>query len=131
MDKNEMVKNLRGPYACIGKWLEEDIDFADRFAYMKDADKYDWYQMRPKVTYNEWIICLYKVDNKLYRLDMEDFVVEEVVVAEVLEYNDKYQPIDENENVVPDDKLPNYCDNICCGESDDISCYIYFNLVNN
>jgi hypothetical protein len=130
LDKNDIVKSLKSPYATIGKWLETDTDFAFRFMYMKDADKYDWHQMAPKVTYDDWIVCLYKVDGKLYRIDMEESVVEEVSVVEVLEYDEKNRPVDANGNIIDEDELFTYCDTLCCGESDDMSCYIYFNHVN-
>lgn len=125
-----MVKALRCPYAPIAKWLEDDTDFAERFECVKDADKYDWSKMRPKVTYDDWIVCHYLADNKLYRLDLEDFVVEEVVAVEILEYDDKYRATDTNGKIIEDDNLYDYCNNVCCGESDDMSCYIYFNLAN-
>lgn len=130
MDKNEIVKGLMSPYASIARQIEVDTDFADRFAYVKDADEYDWSQMMPKVTYDDWIVCLYKADNKLYRIDFDDLVIKEVNVVEILEYDEYYQPNDANGNVIHDDNLYNYCNNICCGESDSMSCYIYFNLAN-
>jgi hypothetical protein len=130
LDKNDLVKSLRCPYAPIAKWLETDTDFADRFSYLKGTDRYDWSKMVPKVTYDDWIVCLYTVDDKLYRIDMEEFVVEEVSVVEVLEYDEKNRPVDANGNTIDEDKLFTYCDNLCCGESDDMSCYIYFNHVN-
>ena len=130
MDKNEMVKRLSSPYASIARQLEVDSDFAERFAYVKDSDKYDWSKMIPKVTYDDWIVCLYKVDSQLYRINLDDNVVEEIIVVEVLEYDEHSRPVDDNGNVVSDDKLDSYCNNICCGESDDISCYIYFDVVN-
>ena len=131
MNHTERVKNMYSPYASIAKQLAIDTDFADRFAHVKDSDRYDLGQMMPKVTYDDWIVCLYKADGKLYRINMEDCEIKEVVVAEVLEYNERYEPVDANGNVVANDNLDNYCDNLCCGESDDMSCYIYFGLADN
>ena len=75
-------------------------------------------------------MCLYKVNNKLYRLDLEEFETEEVVVVEVLEYDEHNLLSDANGNVISDDDLDSYCDSVYCDESDDINCYIYFNIVN-
>lgn len=130
MNKSEMIGKLRCPFASIARQLELDTDFAERFAHLKDIDKYDWSKMMPRVTYNDWIVCVYLADNKLYRIDLEDCVVEEVVVAEVLEINECGRIVDENGNVIGDEVLPSYCDNYCCGESDCMNYYIYFNLAN-
>lgn len=130
MNKTELVRNMITPWACIGKQLEKDADFADRLSYVKDADKYDWYQMKPRVTYDDWIVCMCKTDGKFYRIDLENFVIEEVVVAEVLEIDDRGCVIDENDCVIKEDNLFDYCDNICCGQSDCMNYYIYFNLAN-
>ena len=129
MNKNEIIFGLNTPYAPISKWLAKDTDFADSFAYVKESDKYDWSRMIPKVTYDDWIVCHYLVDNKLYRIDMEDCIIEEVVAVEVLQYDEKYRALDHDGNIVDEDKLFTYCDNLCCGESDDMSCYIYFDIV--
>lgn len=132
MSKTEIVKNLRSPYASIAKQLEGDYDLSECFKYLKDADKYDWSNMIPKVTYTDWIVCLYKNDNKLYRVDFwNDLEIREVVVVELLQYNDSYQPIDDNGNVVDDSQLHTLFNNVCCGESDDMSCFIYFDYANS
>lgn len=131
MNKTERVVTMNSPYASIARQCEADVDFADRFAYIKGRDAYDWSQMMPKVTYDDWIVCLYKADGKLYRIDLEDCEIKEVVVAEVLEYNEQNKPVDTNGNVIDEDELCDYCNNICCGESDDMSCYIYFDLADN
>ena len=90
------------------------------------VEHYDMSLMIPKVTYDDWCVCLYKKDNKFYRIDEEDII--EVIPVEILKYNSKFQAIDENGNRVPDKKLHNYCDNLCCGEADDMSCYVYFDV---
>ena len=130
MNKSEMIGSLRCPFASISRQLELDTDFAERFAHLKGIDKYDWSRMMPRVTYNNWIVCIYLSDNKLYRIDLEDCVVEEVVVVEILECDDKHRIVDGNGNIIQDDDLHGYCDNVCCGEADDLSCYVYFDLAN-
>jgi hypothetical protein len=118
-------------YVSIAKQLEKDYDMACWFENVSNASDFDCSAMSPRVTYAEWIVCLYEKNNKLYCIDFERGKIMEVVLAELLPYNDKFQAIDKDGNVVTDDSLHNYVDNNYCGESDDMSCYVYFNLVQN
>jgi hypothetical protein len=131
MDKKERVRIIRGPWASIARQRNVDTDMNHCFEYIKDEEKYDWTKMIPKVTYADWVVCLYLQDNKLYRIDFDNCSINEVAVIGVLEYNDHYEPVDAAGNTVLDSELSDYYSpNSCCGEADDMSCYVYFKYVN-
>ena len=131
MDKNNVVAAMHNVYVSIAEQLKTDHDLACLVEHVKDADKYDWNKMRPRVTYSDWIVCIYEHDNKLYCIDFDQCVVREVDVVDILSYNDHHEPVDANGNVIDDDDLHGYRDSDYCGESDDMNCYIYFELVDN
>ena len=124
MNKSERVKSIDSPYDNIGNQFEADKEFANSFSSNQDLSNYDLSQMIPKVTYDDWIVCLYTKDDKLYRIDKEDIV--EVEVMEVLEYNNNFEVIKENGEAMEEDEFFDYCDCWCCGEADDMTCYVYF-----
>jgi hypothetical protein len=130
MDKNAIVFNMPNFYVSMAEQFKTDYDLLCWFEYVKETDQYDWSQMHPRVTYADWIVCAYKKDNKLYCIDFEQCFVCEVSVVEILQYNDNNEPTDQNGNVIDDNRLHDYCESNYCGEADDLSCYIYFKLVN-
>jgi hypothetical protein len=124
MNKKERVKSIDSPYDNIGNQFKRDKELADFFSENQDLKNYDLFQMIPKVTYDDWIVCLYANDGKLYQIDEEEIVAVEVV--EVLEYNKDFEVIKENGELMDEDELLDYCDCLCCGEADDMTCYVYF-----
>ena len=90
----------------------------------EDKEKYDLSKMVPKVTYDDWVICLYEEDSKLYYVTEE--YITPVKVVGLFEYNDEFEAEDEDGNIIEEDDLPDYIDCLCCGEADDMSCYVYF-----
>jgi hypothetical protein len=44
----------------------------------------------------------------------------------VLEYNSDFNVIKENGEPMEEDEFFDYCDNLCAGEADDMTCYVYF-----
>lgn len=123
MDKLKRVKHIESPYVNIQTQIDRKTDIVELLVSNADIDNYDLSAMIPKVTYDDWIVCLYK-DGKLYRIDEEDII--EVTVIEVLEYNSDFEVIKPNGEVMDDEELFDYCDCLCCGEADDMSCYVYF-----
>lgn len=124
MNYKERVKQIDSPYNNIGHQFKADEDYADFFSENQDLVNYDLFQMIPKVTYDDWVVCLYEKDDKLYRINEEDVV--EVEAIEVLEYNLDFEVIKENGEPMDEDEFFDYCDCLCCGEADDMSCYVYF-----
>jgi hypothetical protein len=92
-------------------------------------EKYDWEHMFPKVTYDDWIVCFCTTDSKLYQIDFDDLAVNEVNAFELFKYNENFEAIDANGNPICEDALIDYHPCFCCGESDDMSCYIYFETI--
>lgn len=123
MDKIKRVKHIESPYANIQTQIDKATKIVELLASNTDVDNYDLSAMIPKVTYDDWIVCSYK-DGKLYRIDEEDII--EVTPIEILEYNSDFEAIKPNGEVMDDEELFDYCDCLCCGEADDMSCYIYF-----
>ena len=123
MDKIKRVKFIESPYADIKTLIDRGTDIGKLLENNVDKDNYDLSAMMPKVTYDDWIVCSYK-DGKLYHIDEESII--EVTPIEVLEYNKKFQAIKPNGKVMSDEELFGYCDCFCCGEADDMSCYVYF-----
>jgi hypothetical protein len=124
MNYNERVKSIDSPYDNIGNQFKNDKELANFFSENQDLVNYDLFQMLPKVTYDDWIVCLYTKDDKLYRIDEEEII--EIEVVEVLEYNKNFEVIKENGEPMDEDEILDYCDSLCCGEADDMSCYVYF-----
>ena len=123
MNKLKRVKHIESPYADIQTQINRETDIAELLDGNVDVDNYDLSAMIPKVTYDDWIVCLYK-DGKLYRIDEESII--EVTPIEVLEYNKNFEVVGRNGKIMNDEELFDYCDCLCCGEADDMSCYVYF-----
>lgn len=84
---------------------------------------YNLTEMYPKVTYDDWIVCYYKINDKLYYITKDD--IKEVNVVAVINYDNNFEPVDSNGNIITEE-LADYYDCLCCGEADDCSCYVYF-----
>ena len=123
MDNISRVKHIESPYVDIQTQIDRETDIVELLAGNTDLYNYDLSAMIPKVTYDDWIVCLYK-DDKFYRIDEEDII--EVTPIAVLEYNEDFEVVDLNGNIMTEEELFDYCDYLCCGEADDMSCYVYF-----
>jgi hypothetical protein len=123
VDKIKRVKHIDSPYTDIQTQIDKKTNIVELLVSNADIDNYDLSAMIPKVTYDDWIVCSYK-DGKLYRIDEEDII--EVTPIEVLEYNKNFEVRKPNGKVMSDEELFEYCDCLCCGEADDMSCYVYF-----
>lgn len=121
----EITKSINSPYADIKTQIERDQTFAKFLNNNEDLNKYNLSSMIPKVTYDDWVVCYYVENDKFYYINEDDVV--EVLPVRLLKYNNKFQPITEDGEIVSDDDLYDYQDCFCCGEADDMSCYIYFN----
>lgn len=126
---NNRIKFVDSPFADIQTQINRDTDITELLKSNKDVDNYDLSAMIPKVTYNDWIVCHYTKDDKLYRIDEEDII--EVEVMEVLEYNQDFDVIKEDGEPMDEDDFFDYCngDELCAGEADDMTCYAYFKEV--
>jgi len=122
---NNRVKCIKSPYADIGYIFKVDENFAEFFKENHDLANYDLAQMIPKVTYvDNFIICHYLKDDKLYHVDEES--ITEIEIMEVLEYNENFEVIKENGEPMSEDEFLNHSDEWNCGEADDMTCYVYF-----
>ena len=122
-----MVHDINSPFDNLANQFERDIVFAHRFAENTDLKNYDLSKMLSKVTYDDWIVCLYTEDEKLYYITEED--VTEVEPIAILMYNENFEALDENGEIIEEDEVFDYCDNLCCGESDDMRFYVFFEEV--
>lgn len=109
--------------------IQKQIDIDEEFAFFlrnnADVGNYDLNLMIPEVTYDDWVVCKYLKDDKYYRLDENEII--EVTPIKFLKYDEEFNARDENGNLVSDEDLYDYCDCLCCGEADDMSCFVYFN----
>ena len=121
---NNRVKSINSPYDNIQAQINRNTEIVELLQFNEDVDSYDLSAMIPKVTYDDWIVCLYTKDDKLYRIDEEGII--EVECVEALEYNENFEVIKENGEPMEEDELFDYCDNLCAGEADDMTCYVYF-----
>ena len=139
---HERVCLIKSPYKNIGEQLDAESELKCSISNA-DLQKYDLYQMFPKVTYDDWIVCWYKPNNKFYVFNFDDCCIMEVMVIDVLvykyeiipvereqglplEYDFEEVPVDRKGNIVLD--LDGYCPSNYCGDADDMSCYVYFNV---
>lgn len=124
---NNRIKCINSPYADIQTQINRNAEMFE-LEFNQDLVNYDLAQMIPKVTYEDWIVCHYTKDDKLYRIDEESII--EVKCIEVLEYNSDFNVIKENGEPMEEDEFFDYCDNLCAGEADDMTCYVYFEEFN-
>ena len=129
MDFTTDVKHLDSPYADIKTQIEVDDGYAKELSGNTDLKKYNLSLMIPKISYGNWVVCHYLEDDKLYFIDEEN--VTEVKPIGLFEYNDDFQPIGPNGEIIPDDELDGYYNCLCGGEADDMTCYVYFDEVGN
>lgn len=123
----EMVCDINSPFDNLTNQFKADKCFEDIFVDNADLENYDLSMMIPKVTYDDWIVCLYKEDEKLYYITEED--VTEVEPVAILMYNEDFEVLNADGEAMEEDEIFEYCDNLCCGESDDMRFYVYFEEV--
>ena len=129
-DFNELksfLKHVDQVQCAAATHIERYCDATKLFEANPDLKKYDLSQMFPKVSYNDWRICWYKVDDKFYLIDDERVV--EVIPVFGFEYHSNFTAVDDEGNVVDDDALITYYPADYCGETDDMQGYFYFDIV--
>ena len=111
------VAAIDSPYADVQTQVEKclmignhDIDWLIYNEALNDF--FDLFEMIPKVTCDDWMVCYYTNDGGLYYIDADSIVP--VVPTEIVEY-------EPNEDVCTDVHK-----GFCCGEADDGSCFVYF-----
>ena len=112
------VAAIESPYADIqtqienGKMIgDKSVEWLEFHEILEDLD-FNLFEMWPKVTYDVWMVCYYEEDGRLYYIDKDSVVV--VVPTEIIEY-------EPNADVYTDMHK-----GFCCGEADDMSCFVYF-----
>lgn len=128
LSKTEMYDILNQvvtPYDTIANQLEADEKLANLWKDNKDLENYYLSQMIPKVTYDDWSVCLYMEDKKLYYINEEG--VTEVEPVEMLIYDEHFEIPKENGEPMSEDEIYDYCpDYLCAGETDDIKYFVFF-----
>lgn len=121
----KFISEIESPYDNILNQFNNDKEVKKFLSENEDVDKYDLSQMMPKVTYDEWIVCLYLKDNKLYCIDEED--ITDVKPVSILMYNDNFETVKENGEKMTDDEIMEYYEDYSyAGEADDMRSYIFF-----
>ena len=125
------VKRINSPYDNIGNQLQRDTRLVQLLKENAQLTEYDLYKMIPKVSYDDWVVCLYEEDNKFYYIDEE--LVTEVIPTMVLHPDEKYKTyFTEDGKAIHDLEdlaLHLNLEYFCCGEGDDMQSYIVFNDV--
>ena len=126
---NENIRVLKvcidSPYADCLTQVNRGCGVGEMLKYNEDVENYDLSLMIPKVTYDDWIVCWYKKDDKFYYINEEEVI--EVVPVEILEYNSQFRAkLPNGKTTSSIEKLLAYRDCFCCGEADDMTCYVYF-----
>lgn len=130
-DLNEIVRKIQSPYKNIAEQLKFCKEIKELFKNNQCLDKYDLIKMIPKVSYDEWMVCLYEEDNKFYYFDEDGIMqVEPIMIF----YRDKtYKNYFDNTGkmIIDEDDVVNHIhiSYLCCGESDDMEKYIVFDSI--
>lgn len=121
----EFVSGIESPYDNILNQFNVDNEVKEFLSENEDVDKFDLSLMIPKVSYDDWIVCLYLKDNRLYCIS--DVDISEVKPVSILMYNDNFEVLKENGEVMSDDEIMEcYEDYSYAGEADDMRSYIFF-----
>ena len=128
--KNKRILRVESPFADLNSQMLKDEEFASEMNPIVEKYEFEWDKMIPKVTYDDWIICEYKKDGKLYfiNLDTEDndeVLVHPVNCVHILEYDKGFDVINDDSTKTYDD----FFESFCSGETDDCSCYAFFNTI--
>lgn len=123
----DFVCSIKSPYDNIHNQYNNSENVKRLLENNKEANKFDLTLMEPKVSYSDWIVCLYHKDKKFYRIDTENII--EVTCIAGFKYNENFEIIDENGNLLDEFDLVDYHFCLCCGEADDMQSYLYFDDV--
>ena len=130
-DLNEIIRKIQSPYRNIADQLKFCKEVKELFKNNTCLDKYNLSKMMPKVSYDEWMVCLYEDDNKFYYFD-EDGIME-VEPIMIFHCDEKYKTYFDNNGkaIINTDQIENYipCSYLCCGESDDLNKWIVFKSI--
>ena len=129
-DANKAARQIISRYDDFGTQMNVCWELADKYGFNVDLGKFDLFQMKPKVSYDDWMICLYEADNKFYIIDEE--CISEVEPISMLKYDKNFVATTfDGVKLTTDEEIFDYCECAFSGEADDMSCYVYFNLVVN
>lgn len=121
----EFVCEIESPYDNILNQFNADNEIKNFLSENEDVENYDLSLMIPKVSYDDWIVCLYQKDNKLYCIS--DVDIAEVKPVTVLLYDNNFNVIKDNGDVMSEEEIINYYDDYSyAGEADDMRSYIFF-----
>ncbi len=122
------VCSIKEVYLNLGIQMQSEVTESETLNLKNNVDlsKYDLYRMKPKVTYDDWCVCLYDADNRLYYINEDNIMP--VKVCGLFEYDDRFQAMDENGKIIEEEQLIDHYSCTCCGEADDASCYVYFDM---
>ena len=128
---HDEVARIKSTYINMGKQIELDSSVKELLKNNEHIKNFDMYKMIPKVSYDDWTVCLYEEDNKFYYID-EDSITQ-VEPKMVLHPDEKYKtyftedgkPIYGLEELAEQVNFEFYC----CGEGDDMNSYIVFNAI--
>ena len=70
---NNRVKSINSPYDNIQAQINRNTEIVELLQFNEEVDSYDLSAMIPKVTYDDWIVCLYTKDDKLYRIEISSW----------------------------------------------------------
>lgn len=113
------------PYDTIDNQLEADKALATIWKDNKDLENYFLSQMIPKVTYDDWCVCLYMEDKKLYYINEEG--VSAVEPVDMLAYNEDFEVLKEDGEPMTEEEIYDHCpDYLCAGETDDMKYFFFF-----
>lgn len=129
-DLTEIVKKIESPYRNIEDQLKYAKETKELLKETVGLDKYDLSKMMPKVSYDDWMVCLYQEDNKFYYIDGEEIAQVEPIM--IFDYDEKYKNYFTNDGKalfgleLRDIAKYISADYLCCGELDDMKKYIVF-----
>ena len=122
---NERVRRIQSPYPNLQYQFDHDSRVMELLWKTKGLMAFNMWELFPKITYDDWFICSYLRDGKLYYITTED--ITEVEVKELLECDKDGNVITPYGVMTDDDDIIAYVkDCVCCGQADDLSCYVYF-----
>ena len=127
MEENRRrLKRVKSPFKNYNEYCNWDTTVAKEMEQNDQIKNFNLDHLVPKVTNYDWSVCYYSDNGKFYRVDSK--TVQEVEVTTIVnsnnlgEYPKAVSPLKTKED------FKTYVPNICYGESDDLSCCVWFNL---
>ena len=128
--KDKRIIAVESPYADLNAQMINDEEFALAMKPVVENYTYEWDRMIPKMTYDEWVICLYEKDNVLYFIDLDgdtaEPLVRPVTCVHIAEYDNGFDSMNDNSTLMDNE----FYGSFCCGEVDDCTGYAFFELRN-